>query len=116
MEVVVQQEVGRLEIEMKQRRTHAVQEIHPHGDIMNHLELLGPHERVAGQEMVQGPITHVFHHHRRWVAAQPIDGNDIFDFHFCYLGGLLCHSSVGGWRERAGEIKSKVREDGLEVV
>ena len=85
MEVLIEQEVGCLEVEMKHGGSHAVEEIHAHGDLMNHLELLGPHEGVTRQEMVQGAITHVLHHHRSWVAAQPIDGNDIFDFHFCYL-------------------------------
>lgn len=53
VEMIIQQDVGRLEVEVEQWGLHGVEEIHAHGCLVNHLELLWPHQRVTGQKIVQ---------------------------------------------------------------
>jgi len=79
---------------MEQWRFHAVEEIHAHGDLMNHLKLLWPHQSVTGKKIVQGSITHVLHHYSLCFAAQSVDGHNVLEFQFGYVGQLVCYFSV----------------------
>lgn len=94
MEVVVQQDVGRLQVKMEYWRLHAVEEIHAHRDLMNHLELLWPHQHVTGQEAVQRSIAHVLHHYARYLTAHPVDGHNVPEFHFGYVRNHIQYSPI----------------------
>lgn len=89
VEMGVQEDVGWLEVEVWDRGVHAVEEVHAHRDLVNHLELLGPHQRVAGQEVVERAVAHVLHHHGGGFAARSIDGHNVFEFEFGYFGHLF---------------------------
>lgn len=94
MQMIVYQDVGQLEVKMEEWGLHAVEEIHTHGCLINHLELLWPHQSVTGQEIVQRSITHVLHHHGSRVTAQSIDGHYVLEFHSSYVGHLVNNSPV----------------------
>lgn len=94
MQVVVHEDIGRLEVEVEQWRFHAVQGIHAHGDLVNHLKFLWPHQIVAGEETVQGSITHVVHHNSRCFSAQSVNGHYVLQFQFGYSGCLVYYSPV----------------------
>lgn len=79
---------------MEKGRFHAVEEVHSHGNLMNHLKLLRPHERVAGQETVQGSITHVLHHNSGGFAAHSVDGNNVLAFELGNLGHFIYYFPV----------------------
>lgn len=100
MEVVVQQDVGRLQVKMEHWRFHAVEEIHAHRGLVNHLELLGPHQRVAGQQVVQRSVAHVLHHYPRHLVAHPVDGHNEAEFHFGYVRNLIQYSPIFKNREK----------------
>lgn len=74
---------------MEKWRVHAVKEVHARGGLVNRLELLGPHQCVAGEEMIHGAITHVLRHHDGRVITHPVD---VLECHFLHLGCLLYHS------------------------
>lgn len=86
VQVIVQEDVGRLEVEVQDCGCHAVEEVHAHGDLVKHLDLFWPHQRVAGQEAVQRPIAHVLHHHGVGLAARSIDTHNVFKFEFSHFG------------------------------
>lgn len=89
MEMVVQEDVGCLEVEVQDRGVHAVEEVHAHRDLVNHLELFWPHQRVAGQEVVQRSVAHMLHHHSRGLTAHSIDSHNVLKFDFGYFGHLV---------------------------
>lgn len=69
-----------------------MEEIHARRGLMNHLELLWPHQCVSAQEVVQRSITHVLHHYGGGVTAQPVDGHDVRKLQRGYLGRLVYYS------------------------
>lgn len=71
-----------------------MEEIHAHGGLMNHLELLWPHQSVTGEEIIQRAITHVLHRHGSRFTAQSVHGHDVLEFHFGYVGSLVYYSPV----------------------
>lgn len=71
-----------------------MEKIHAHRGLMNHLELLWPHQSVTGQEGVQRSITHVLHHHACCLAAHSVDGHNIPEFNFGYVRRLIEYSPV----------------------
>lgn len=87
--MVVQEDVGRLEVEVRHRGSQAVEEVHAHRDLVNHLDLLRPHQRVAGQEAAQRSVAHVLHHHGGGLAARSIDPHHVFTSEFGYFGHLI---------------------------
>lgn len=104
MEVVVQQDVGCLQVKMEHRRFHAVEEIHAHGGLMNHLELLRPHQRVTGQQVVQRPVAHVLHHYAVYLTAHPVDGHNVAELHSGYVGNLIKYSPIFKKKNRGTNV------------
>lgn len=104
METIVQEDVGRLQVEVQDRGFHAVEEVHAHRDLVNHLELLWPHQRVAGQEVVQRPVAHVLHHHSGSFAAHSIDAHNVFTFEFGHFGHLFNY--FPGWKISILKLKT----------
>lgn len=47
---------------MEERRLHAVQEVHAHGHLMDHLELLWPHKSMSCEKMIKGSSVDELHH------------------------------------------------------
>lgn len=65
-----------------------MQEVHGHGHLVDHLELLWPHKGMSCKKIIQRSSTHVLHHHRTRVFAQPINSDKVFKFDLAYFGGL----------------------------
>lgn len=69
-----------------------MEEIHTDGGLMNHLELLWPHQDVTSQEVVQRSVIHELHHHGVRLAAQSIDGHKVFGFQCSHVRCLVYYS------------------------
>lgn len=71
-----------------------MKEIHSHRGLINHLQLLWPHESVTGEEIIQRAITHVLHHHSIQLIAQSVNRHNVLEFHFGDVGRLVYYSPV----------------------
>lgn len=89
MIVSIQQDVGRLQVQVKQRRVHAVQEVHPHRGLVDDAEAELPGQRLGGQQGLQGAGLHVLHDEALGVLADAIDGEDVSEFGRLHLLSLL---------------------------
>lgn len=89
MIVGVQQDVGRLQVQVEQRWAHAVQEVHSHRSLMDDAEAELPGQRLGGQQGLQGTGLHVLHDEALGVLADPIHGQDVSELGCLHLLGLL---------------------------
>lgn len=81
--VGIKQDVGRLEVQVEQRRGHAVQEVHAHGCLVDDSEAQFPWQRFGSQELFQRSCLHVFHHQANWLFTDAINRKDVAKFcHF----------------------------------
>lgn len=88
MVVGIKQDVGRLEVQVEQRRGHAVQEVHAHGRLVDDSEAQLPGQRLGSQELFQGPCFHVLHDQANRLFADAINREDV---------AKLCHFHLPGF-------------------
>lgn len=98
MHVAVQEDVARLEVQVQQRRVHAVEEVHGQAGLVDGADLELPAEAVGRQHLLQGPVGHELHHDAQGLRAHPVDGRDAL-LHF---GGSFNEAVHVGAVEGAG--------------
>ena len=89
MVVGVQQDVGGLEVQVQERRGHAVQEVHAHGRLMDDAEAQVPGQRLGGQQLLQGAGLHVLHDQAHGLPADAIHGQDVTELGHLHLLGFF---------------------------
>lgn len=89
MVVCVQQDVGRLEVQVEQRWVHAVQEVHSHGCLVDDSEAELPRQWLCGQQRLQGSGLHVLHDKTLGVLTDPIHREDVSELGRLHLLCLL---------------------------
>lgn len=88
MVVGVKQDICRLEVQVEQRRGHAVQEVHPHSCLVDDAEAQFPGQRFGSQELFQRPCFHVFHDQANRLFTDAINRKDV---------AKLCHFHLPGF-------------------
>lgn len=89
MIVSIQQDVGRLQVQVEQRGIHAVQEVHPHRRLMDDAEAELPGQRLGGEQGLQGPGLHVLHDEALRVLTDPVNGQNVAELGCLHLLCLL---------------------------
>lgn len=87
--VSVQQDVGRLQVQVEQRRVHTVEEVHSHCSLVDDAEAQLPGQRLIGQQGLQGAGLHVLHDEALGVLADPVHGKDVTELGCLHLFSLL---------------------------
>jgi len=87
--VSVQQDVGWLQVQVEQRRAHAVQEVHSHRGLVDDAEAQLPGQRLGGQQGLQGAGLHVLHDEALGVVADPVHRQDVSELCGLHLLGLF---------------------------
>lgn len=89
MIVSIQQDVGRLQVQVEQRWVHTVQEVHSHRGLVDDAEAELPGQRLGGQQGLQGASLHVLHDEALGVLTDPIHWQDVPELGCLHLLSLL---------------------------
>lgn len=87
--VGVQQDVRRLEVQVEERRGHAVQEVHAHSRLMDDAEAQIPRQRLSCQQLLQRARLHVLHDQAYRLLAYAIHGQDVAELGHLHLLGFF---------------------------
>lgn len=66
-----------------------MQEIHSQAHLVDNPEFELPGHFVSGENFLQRPSGHIFHHYAQRAVADPIDSDNVLEFDFLHLGGLF---------------------------
>lgn len=89
MIVSIQQDVGGLQVQMEQRRVHAVEEVHSHRSLVDDAEAELPGQQLIGQQGLQGSGLHVLHDEALGVLTDPVHRKDISELGCLHLLSLF---------------------------
>lgn len=87
--VSIQQDVGRLQVQMEQRWVHAVQEVHSHRSLVDDAKAELPGQRLIGQQGLQWAGLHVLHDQPLGVFTDPVHRQDVSELGCLHLFSFL---------------------------